>query len=130
MQFGFVGLGQMGAPMAINLARKNDVIVYDRNPSAVAETAHHGAKGADEAKHFKEIDVLITCLPAAGAVKTALFDPEEGLAQHLKAGALVVDTSTIEYGATLEIRDRLEAANLRFLDAPVSGMQKLSLIHI
>ncbi len=124
MKFGFVGLGQMGGPMAINLAQRNDVLVYDRNTSAVAEVVQCCAKGADEARRFTEIDVLITCLPAAGIVNNALFDPEEGLAQHLKAGALVVDTSTIEYGATLEIRDRLQAAGLRFLDAPVSGMQK------
>ncbi len=124
MKFGFVGLGQMGAPMAINLAQRNDVIVYDRNPSAIAEVVRHGAKGADDARRIEEVDVLITCLPAAGIVNSALFDPEEGLAQHLKAGALVVDTSTIEYGATLEIRDQLHTAGLRFLDAPVSGMQK------
>ena len=37
MKFGFVGLGQMGAPMAINLAAKNDVLVYDRNTDAVAK---------------------------------------------------------------------------------------------
>ena len=46
------------------------------------------------------------------------------MVQHLKAGALVVDTSTIEYSAMLELKNRLQTADLRFLDAPVSGMQK------
>ena len=124
MKFGFVGLGQMGAPMAINLAREHDVLVYDRNTGAVAKVDRSGAKGAKEPNQFSNVDVLITCLPAATIVNYALFDPRAGLVQHLKAGALVVDTSTIEYGATLEIRDRLQTAGLRFLDAPVSGMQK------
>nr|WP_171178189.1 NAD(P)-dependent oxidoreductase [Ruegeria sp. HKCCD8929] len=124
MKFGFVGLGQMGAPMAINLAQEHDVLVYDRNTNAVANVEQSGAKGADEPDQFSDVDVLITCLPAAKIVNSALFDPKTGLVQHLKAGALVIDTSTIEYGATLELRNRLQAADLRFLDAPVSGMQK------
>lgn len=124
MKFGFVGLGQMGAPMAINLAQKNNVLVYDKNISAVAKVVQHGAKSADGVRQFAEVDVLITCLPNAAIVNSALFDPESGLAQYLNADALVVDTSTIEHGATLEIGDRLKAAGLRFLDAPVSGMQK------
>ena len=124
MKFGFVGLGQMGAPMAINLALKHEVLVYDRNTSTVAKVARNGAKGAGEPDQFSDVDVLITCLPAAKIVDSALFDSNTGLAQHLKPSALVVDTSTIEYGATLEIRDQLQAVGLRFLDAPVSGMQK------
>ena len=124
MKFGFVGLGQMGAPMAINLALKHEVLVYDRNTSTVAKVARNGAKGAGEPDQFSDVDVLITCLPAAKIVDSALFDSITGLAQHLKPSALVVDTSTIEYGATLEIRDQLQAVGLRFLDAPVSGMQK------
>ena len=124
MKFGFVGLGQMGAPMAINLAQEHDVLVYDRDSDAVVNVERSGTKGAGEPHQFADVDVLVTCLPAAKIVDSALFDPKAGLVQHLKAGALVVDTSTIEYGTTLEIRDRLHAADLRFLDAPVSGMQK------
>jgi 3-hydroxyisobutyrate dehydrogenase-like beta-hydroxyacid dehydrogenase len=124
MKFGFVGLGQMGAPMAINLAQEHDVLVYDRNTSAVANVERSGAKGASEPCQFADVDVLITCLPAAKIVNSALFDSKAGLVQHLKAGTLVVDTSTIEYGATLEFKSQLQTADLRFLDAPVSGMQK------
>lgn len=124
MRFGFVGLGQMGAPMAINLAHDHDVLVYDQNASAIAKVERCGAKRADKLDQFSDVDVLITCLPAAKIVDSALFDSNTGLAQHLKPSTVVVDTSTIEYGATLEIRDRLQTAGLRFLDAPVSGMQK------
>lgn len=124
MKFGFLGLGQMGAPMAMNLAQEHDVLVYDRNTSAVAIVERSGAKGAEAPDQFTDVDVLITCLLAAKIVDSALFDSNSGFAQHLKPSTLVVDTSTIEYGATLEIRDRLQTAGLRFLDAPVSGMQK------
>jgi len=124
MKFGFVGLGQMGAPMAINLARKYDVLVHARTISTVSEVVTRGAKHADDIGQFSDIDVLITCLPDSIAVNHVLFDHEEGLAQYLKPGALVVDTSTIEYGATLEFNNHLRAGGLRFLDAPISGMQK------
>ena len=101
MRFGFLGLGQMGAPMAINLGQQNDVLVYDRNTNAVANVGQRGAKTANAPDQFADVDVLITCLPNAKIVESALFDQKAGLVQHLKAGALVVDTSTIEYSATL-----------------------------
>lgn len=124
MRFGFVGLGQMGAPMAINLARENDVLVHSRNISAIPEVVESGAKSADDLSQFSGVDALITCLPDSKIVSRVLFDRQEGLVQHLKPGALVVDTSTIEYGATLEFNSRMQSEGLRFLDAPVSGMQK------
>ncbi len=124
MKFGFVGLGQMGAPMAINLAREQDVLVHARNISSVPEVIESGAKGADDLGQFSGVDVLITCLPDSKTVSHVLFDDQEGLARHLKRDALVIDTSTIEYRATLELNDRLRAKELRFLDAPISGMQK------
>ena len=83
-----------------------------------------GAKGADNLEQFADVDVLITCLPTGNIVNNVLFDLKLGLAQHLKADTLIVDTSTIEYNATLKIRNRLQSASLRFLDAPVSGMKQ------
>ena len=124
MKFGFVGLGQMGAPMAVNLAREQDVLVYGRNADTIADVVQQGAKRADRPDQFAHVDVLIMCLPSAEIVNRVLFDPKAGLAQHLKAGALVVDTGTVEFAATLEISERLQDVGLRFLDAPVSGMQK------
>lgn len=124
MKFGFVGLGQMGAPMAVNLTREQDILVYDQNTDALAKVVRRGAKAADTPDQFADVDVLMTCLPDAKIVNRVLFDPKAGLARHLKAGALVVDTSTVEFAATLEMSERLQDAGLRFLDAPVSGMQK------
>ena len=124
MKFGFVGLGQMGAPMAVNLTREQAVLVYDQNTDALAKVVRQGAEAADSCDQFAHVDVLIMCLPSAKIVNQVLFDPHAGLAQYLKPAALVVDTSTVEFAATLEISERLQDAGLRFLDAPVSGMQK------
>lgn len=124
MKFGFVGLGQMGAPMAVNLTREQDVLVYDQNTDALARVVRQGGEAADTPDQFARVDVLMTCLPNAQIVNRVLFDPKAGLAQYLKAGALVVDTSTVEFAATLEMSERLKDLGLRFLDAPVSGMQK------
>lgn len=124
MQFGFVGLGQMGAPMAANLAKSNDVMVFDLSEDAMAAAEKAGASRASGAQGFAAVDVLITCLPSGGIVEKSLFDPENGIAMHLGADTVVVDTSTIEYSLTLGIAERIEALGLRFLDAPVSGMWK------
>lgn len=124
MRFGFVGLGQMGAPMAANLAGENELIVFDLSEDAMNAAVRAGALKAWNAADFASVDVLITCLPSGGIVERSLFDPENGIAQHLSAGTIVVDTSTIEYGLTLSIGERLEALGLTFLDAPVSGMRK------
>ena len=124
MKIGFVGLGQMGAPMAINLSRAHDVVVHARNSDAVAQVASHGAFPANGPSGFSDVDTVVLCLPSAEIVQHALFDPKSGLARHLKPGAIVVDTSTIEYGATIEIHKQLAAEDVHFLDAPVSGMRK------
>lgn len=124
MRFGFVGLGQMGAPMVANLASANEVLVFDLSDDAMNAAARAGASKAGNAADFASVDVLITCLPSGSIVERSLFDSENGIAQHLTAGTIVLDTSTIEYGLTLNIGERLEAQGLNFLDAPVSGMWK------
>ena len=124
MRYGFVGLGQMGAPMAANMAKEHDVKVFDLSVTAMDAAVKAGASQADSAADFADIDVLVTCLPSGGIVEKSLFDPESGIAQHLAPDTIVVDTSTIEYALTLSIGERLGALGLRFLDAPVSGMWK------
>ena len=123
MKYGFIGLGQMGSPMAINLSRSHDVVVYDRNHDVVEHLSKHGAKPANRPDGFLDVDVLILSLPSADIVKQALFDRQNGIAKHLKQGAIVIDTSTIEYAATLEIHSQLDAMGIQFMDAPVSGMR-------
>jgi len=124
MRFGFVGLGQMGAPMAANLAASHDVIAFDLSEDAMTAVMAAGASKATGPADFADIDVLITCLPNGAIVETSLFDAETGIAEHLLDGTIVVDTSTIEYERTVSIGARLQKQGLVFLDAPVSGMWK------
>lgn len=117
MRFGFVGLGQMGLPMAKNLARASDVIVYDRK--------QHASDGfsfvADSPKDLTIADVIILSLPDVAAVRSFIFG--NGFFEALKPRTIIVDTGTTDVSETIEIAGRLEDAGLIYLDAPVSGMQ-------
>lgn len=124
MKYGFIGLGQMGLPMAKNLLHAGDLTVTAQNQNVIDQLAAKGASVARTPCDFADADVVFLCLPGVAEIRDVLFGADAGLVTHLKRGAIVVDTSTIEYAATLEIGERLEAAGLRFLDAPVSGMQK------
>jgi 3-hydroxyisobutyrate dehydrogenase-like beta-hydroxyacid dehydrogenase len=120
---GFVGLGQMGKPMALNLIRADtDLRVTSKVQDAFPELQAAGATTADDLAGLAHARIVFLSLPGTAAVLEVLFG-EGGLASLLRAGSIVVDTSTMEHGATMEIHSRLAAAGLGFLDAPVSGMQ-------
>lgn len=119
---GFIGLGQMGGPMARNLAKVARVIVWSRDVRQAEPVIAAGASLARNALDFAEAKLVFLCLPNGEVVEEVLFGAF-GLAEVLPKGAAVVDTSTIEYGKALAIHARLAAMDLRFIDAPVSGMQ-------
>jgi len=124
MKIGFIGLGQMGKPMAMNLARKSGatVTVYSVGQGSYDELRSAGAQTAAQLLELSDSDVLFLCLPNGDVVRDVLLG-KSGLLPHLSAGRVVVDTSTIGHGATLEIGAALAAAGVEFLDAPVSGME-------
>lgn len=117
MQWGFVGLGQMGLPMARRLAQVVDLTAHDP-----ARDAAEGLRLVRHARDLAPCDVLVTCLPNGDVVETVLFGPE-GIAKALTPGAVVVDTSTTTHAAALRLSARLGDLGIAFLDAPVSGMQ-------
>ena len=123
MRFGFVGLGQMGAPMAINLAKAYNVTIFDSKKKTMLAVAGKRASPLDRPNQFSEIDALILSLPDAATVQHVLFDPRDGFARYLKRGTIIIDTGTTEYEATLIINKKLNMIGLHFLDAPVSGMR-------
>ena len=123
MKFGFVGLGQMGAPMAINLSRENDVRIFDKKKKPMAELVNKGAQAVNTIEQFSDVNVLILCLPNVETVQQVLFNSEDGLTKYLKKGTIVIDTSTSDYSATLNIANELNKLKIDFLDAPVSGMR-------
>jgi len=119
---GLVGLGIMGKPMARNLLKAgHKLIVYDIVPQAIDEIMSEGAEGAHSGKEVGErCDFVITMVPNSPHVKAAIFG-ENGIAEGIKAGSLIVDMSSIDPGVSREVGTALKDKGVRFLDAPVSG---------
>ena len=123
MKLGFVGLGQMGRPIAANLLRGGaSMVVSDRSDRWFAEFRGKGAAGTTELADLAAADVIFLCLPSSAAVQGVLLGAG-GLLDHLGQGQAVVDLSTITYAATLAIGRAAEAKGVAFLDAPISGME-------
>jgi len=123
MRIGFVGLGQMGKPMAMNLLKSGaELIVNARGTASFPEFEKMGARATSESKEVARADIIFLSLPNAETVRDVLLG-EEGIGYQLQRGQIVVDTSTITYAATLEIANSLEARGIAFLDAPISGME-------
>lgn len=125
-KIGFVGIGNMGNPMAGHLVRKGfDVTVYDIRPEAVAAfIAQHGGKSAAtlvDVAHGQ--DAVITMLPDDKVVrKAALGDGSENcVAAGLAKGAVVIDMSTCNPAATRSLAEALKPRGIDVVDAPVMG---------
>jgi 3-hydroxyisobutyrate dehydrogenase len=118
----FFGLGNMGGPMAANLLKAgNQVAVYDLFPAAVEKLVKLGATTANSPSELiKACDVVISMLPAGQHVK-ALYMGETGIGPSLKAGALVIDSSTIDSESAISVGEYLKENDITFIDAPVSG---------
>jgi len=123
-KIGFIGLGQMGKWMAINLVKAGfDVWVQDIDPKAVAFVTEKGAKSCGTpAETATAVDWIFMSLPNTEIVEEVVFG-KDGIAEGGKPGLVVVDLSTISYLPTLDISERLRAREILFADAPVSGME-------
>ncbi|MBF6621079.1 MAG: 3-hydroxyisobutyrate dehydrogenase [Patulibacter sp.] len=119
---GFVGLGHMGGPMAINLAKAGFVVQgFDVAQAALDAAAAEGVTPVSTIKQAVEgADVVITSLPN-GALVHQCYRGDEGIIANAKPGALLIDTSTIDVDDARAAADEARAAGLRALDAPVSG---------
>lgn len=122
MKYGFIGLGQMGAPMAQNLSKEQDVTVFDRHEPSRERLRGGKVAIAASLADFETCDVVFLCLPHGEAVEASLFG-SGGLASYIRPGTIIVDTSTIEYQRTLSIAERLSTQKVSLVDAPVSGMR-------
>ena len=122
MEVGFIGVGQMGGPMAVNLSSSYKVTAYccnDKDRSAMQDSA---VVATEDMQSIAEAGIIILCLPDVDVVEQVLFG-KNGLAERLRPGVIVVDTSTIDYGATLTFAQRLASQDVQFVDAPISGMR-------
>ena len=118
----FIGLGNMGGPMAKNLLKHGfDVTVYDLNKDVMADLKQAGAGAADNAKSaVKEADVIISMLPN-GAIVKSLYTGNNGLIHDVKDGVLIIDSSTIAADDARAVAKACEQKGIRMIDAPVSG---------
>jgi 3-hydroxyisobutyrate dehydrogenase len=119
---GFIGLGNMGGPMAGNLLKaQHRISGYDLAASALAalsEKGGHAASGIAEAAAAG--DVVITMLPAGPQVRAVYLGPD-GVLAHTKPGALLIDCSTIDVETARAVAAEAAARGLQMIDAPVSG---------
>ena len=123
---GFIGLGNMGAPMAANLVKAgHGVTGYDLNPAALRTLTAAGVKGAGSAAEAaKGADVVITMLPAGEDVREVWLHQGGLIAAVENAGnakPLLIDCSTIDVDSARAVTAAAAAAGLAMLDAPVSG---------
>ncbi|KAF7773779.1 3-hydroxyisobutyrate dehydrogenase [Pseudoalteromonas citrea] len=119
---GFIGLGNMGGPMACNLVKAgHSVTVFDLSADAMAHLAAQGAQTAsDVTKVCEGADYVISMLPAGKHVR-AIYCGENGLINHLDPSTLVIDCSTIDAESAQFVGKALGDAGVKFVDAPVSG---------
>ncbi len=112
MKIGFIGLGNMGAPMAINLAKDHDITGFDTiaQPDGIAMAPNAAAAA-------KDADVVITMLPN-GDILRAVADE---IHPAMKPGAIHLDCSTVDVQSARAVATQAETHRLAAIDAPVSG---------
>jgi 3-hydroxyisobutyrate dehydrogenase len=119
---GFIGVGNMGNPMAYNVLKAGfPLVVYDKNPGAMENLIQAGARRAGSAAEVAaQCDITLTSLPASPDVEAVYLDAG-GLIDSAKAGALLIDLSSVLPSTPRKIEPRARARGLQFLEAPVSG---------
>ncbi|MDC3010762.1 NAD(P)-dependent oxidoreductase [Synechococcus sp. AH-736-G21] len=122
LSLGFVGLGALGLPMAINLRRAGFRLrVHTRSRKAETMPELEGAaRCASPADASSGIDVLLLCVSDDAAVEAVLFGPD-GAASQLGTGSVVLDCSTIAPSTAQRCAERLARQNVHYLDSPVTG---------
>jgi 3-hydroxyisobutyrate dehydrogenase len=121
MQIGFLGLGAIGAPMAMHLARRGPLRVWNRTASrAEAFAARHGAVAVATPREAAGADVVLTCLSTSADV-AGLLDGPDGVLAGLRAGALLIDCTSGDPATSRRIAARVAEHGVAFADAPVSG---------
>ena len=123
MKLGFVGLGQMGRPIALNLLKGGDELtVVSRTDRAFAEFAARGARCSTRVVDLAGADVVFLCLPDGKVVLETLVG-SDGLLACLGPGTTIVDLSTAAHADAVAVAEAARAAGVDFLDAPISGME-------
>ncbi len=116
----FIGLGNMGGPMAANLAKaQHQVMAFDLSSSAVDAAVDKGAKkAASAAEAVKGAEIVVTMLPAGKHVREVY---EKDVLPNVAQGTLLIDCSTIDVESARHVGALAQKAGLEMIDAPVSG---------
>jgi 2-hydroxy-3-oxopropionate reductase len=120
MKVGFIGLGIMGRPMALNLKAKGHELFVPERKSLTDELRAAATVLPDAKAVAAAAEVVITMVPDTPDVEQVLFGPG-GVAEGLSPGKLVIDMSSISPTATKTFASRINALGCDYLDAPVSG---------
>ncbi len=118
----FIGLGNMGRPMAHNLLKAEFTVhAFDLASDIVEALAAEGAQGFSSAQEaIADVDAVVTMLPAGKHVED-LLSGSGNLLEHAKPNTLFIDCSTIDTPTAIKVAQAAQAKNLPMLDAPVSG---------
>ena len=116
----FIGLGNMGGPMAANLAKaQHHVTAFDLSDAAVQTAVEKGAhKAASAAEAVKGAEVVVTMLPAGKHVREVY---EKDVLPNIAKGTVLIDCSTIDVDSARHVAQLAEKAGMEMIDAPVSG---------
>jgi 3-hydroxyisobutyrate dehydrogenase len=119
---GFIGVGNMGNPMAGNVLKAGfPLTVFDKNPRATENLVQAGARaGASLAEVAERSEVIMTCLPASLDVE-ALYLDAGGLVECARPGTILIDLSSVLPSTPRKLEPAATARGLQFLEAPVSG---------
>src|ERR1700744_4936726 len=122
MKIGFIGLGNMGAPMAQNLLKAGHTVnVFDLSAQAVQALVDAGAKaGASPKAAVSDVECVVTMLPAAAHVRSVLTS-EDGVFAGIAKGVAIIDSSTIDPASVKAFAELAAQRGNTFVDAPVSG---------
>ncbi|MEN3608669.1 2-hydroxy-3-oxopropionate reductase [Plantactinospora sp. ZYX-F-223] len=119
---GFIGLGIMGGPMAVNLIKAgHDVVGYDVSPARNAALEQAGGKVATGVGELvQQVDVVITMVRDSADVEAVALG-DSGILSNARPGQLYVDMSSISPGTSRQVAEAARTRSVRVLDAPVSG---------
>jgi 3-hydroxyisobutyrate dehydrogenase len=121
-RIGFIGLGNMGLPMAVNLVKAGHAVTgFDVTAASVAKLAAAGGTAAQSlAAAASGVDVVVTMLPAGKEVRE-VYLARDGVLDRAGTGALLIDSSTIDVETARTVASAAQDKGLPMLDAPVSG---------
>ena len=126
-KIGFVGLGRMGRPMALNLVRAGyPVIVYNRTPEKTKPLAEAGAMVAGSLAEVARNSEIVISMVSDSTALQAIVLGADGLLNSLQSEAVLIDMSTVDPKVSREVAQAVRARGAHMLDAPVSGSTMLA----